>query len=434
MSSLYAKGSSAVQIAEQISTQIKQGDLQPGDLLPPVRQLAVELGVNPNTVASAYAKLRDAGLVATRGRAGTLVLEQPLMAVRSPRQVPEGMRDLASGNLDAALLPALSLSADDVFPQQNGYDISGDLPALCQLAGDWLSQQGTALGETAVFSGALDAIEKALRSHAAPGASVWVEDPCWPPLLTLLRHLRLKPLPLLVDEQGCRLPEKDAAAQGCAVILTPRAQNPTGMSISAARANDWCEFLAQNPGCLAIVDDFWGPLSQQPLHLPCTADNGLYVLSLSKFLSPDLRIALACGKPQLLQAMRADQYIRERWVSHILQQIAVKLWTQAQRDGLLVRAQQTYQQRRDGLAERLQALTGAPLPPGEGVHIWLPVRSEAAASQIMVQRGWLVQNGEPFRLKSGPAIRVSLANLIPAQLETLAQDLAVAMVAGAVVN
>lgn len=434
MGSLYAKGGSAVQIAEQISTQIKQGDLQPGDLLPPVRQLAGELGVNPNTVASAYAKLRDAGLVATRGRAGTQVLEQPLMAARHIRQVPEGMRDLASGNLDGALLPALSMSVDDIFPQQNGYDVSGDLPALCQLAGDWLSQQGAILGETAVFSGALDAIEKALRSHAAPGASVWVEDPCWPPLLTLLRHLRLKPLPLLVDEQGCRLPEKDAGPQGCAVILTPRAQNPTGMSLSAARANHWREFLAQNPGCLAIVDDFWGPLSQQPLHLPCTADNGLYVLSLSKFLSPDLRIALACGKPQLLQAMRADQYIRERWVSHILQQIAVKLWTQAQREGLLVRAQQAYQQRRDALAERLQVLTGTPLPAGEGVHIWLPVRSEAAAGQIMAQRGWLVQGGEPFRLKSGPAIRVSLANLIPAQLETLAQDLAVAIGSGAVVN
>ena len=181
MSSLYAKGGSAVQIAEQISTQIKQGDLQPGDLLPPVRQLAGELGVNPNTVASAYAKLRDAGLVATRGRAGTQVLEQPLMTVRNVRQVPEGMGDLASGNLDAALLPALSLGAEDVFPQQTGYDVSGDLPALCRLAGDWLSQQGAELGEPAVFSGALDAIEKALRIHAAPGAAVWVEDPCWPP-------------------------------------------------------------------------------------------------------------------------------------------------------------------------------------------------------------------------------------------------------------
>jgi DNA-binding transcriptional MocR family regulator len=434
MGSLYAKGGSAVQIAEQFSTQIKQGDLQPGDLLPPVRQLAGELGVNPNTVASAYAKLRDAGLVATRGRAGTQVLEQPLMAVRNVRQVPEGMRDLASGNLDATLLPVLSLSADDAFPQQNGYDVSGDLPALCQLAGEWLSEQGASLGEVSVFSGALDAIEKALRSHAAPGASVWVEDPCWPPLLTLLRHLRLKPLPLPIDAQGCCLPEKDASKQGCAVILTPRAQNPTGMSLSAARAKSWREFLAKNPACLAIVDDFWGPLSQQPLHLPCAKDNGLYVLSLSKFLSPDLRIALACGKPQLMQAMRADQYIRERWVSHILQQIAVKLWAQAQRDGLLVRAQHAYQQRRDALAERLHTLSGIPLPPGEGVHIWLPVRSEAAASQIMAQRGWLVQSGEPFRLKSGPAIRVSLANLIPTQLETLAQDLIVAIGAGTVVN
>ncbi|CAI0828003.1 aminotransferase class I/II-fold pyridoxal phosphate-dependent enzyme [Serratia grimesii] len=434
MGSLYAKGGSAVQIAEQFSTQIKQGDLQPGDLLPPVRQLAGELGVNPNTVASAYAKLRDAGLVATRGRAGTQVLEQPLMAVRNVRQVPEGMRDLASGNLDATLLPVLSLSADDAFPQQNGYDVSGDLPALCQLAGEWLSQQGASLGEVSVFSGALDAIEKALRSHAAPGASVWVEDPCWPPLLTLLRHLRLKPLPLPIDAQGCCLPEKDASKQGCAVILTPRAQNPTGMSLSATRAKSWREFLAKNPACLAIVDDFWGPLSQQPLHLPCAKDNGLYVLSLSKFLSPDLRIALACGKPQLMQAMRADQYIRERWVSHILQQIAVKLWAQAQRDGLLVRAQHAYQQRRDALAERLHTLSGIPLPPGEGVHIWLPVRSEAAASQIMAQRGWLVQSGEPFRLKSGPAIRVSLANLIPTQLETLAQDLIVAIGAGTVVN
>ncbi|MNT48630.1 Aminotransferase class I and II [compost metagenome] len=158
------------------------------------------------------------------------------------------------------------------------------------------------------------------------------------------------------------------------------------------------------------------------------------MLSLSKFLSPDLRIALACGKPQLLQTMRADQYIRERWVSHILQQIAVKLWTQAQQEGLFARAQQTYQQRRDDLSERLRALTGVPVSSGEGVHIWLPVRSEAAASQIMAQRGWLVQSGEPFRLKSGPAIRISLANLEPAQLETLAQDLAVAIGAGTVVN
>lgn len=89
MTSLYAKGGGAVQIAEQIAARIKGGTLRPGELLPPVRQLAAELEVNANTVASAYARLRDAGLVATRGRAGTVVLEPPLAAVSAaytPRQ------------------------------------------------------------------------------------------------------------------------------------------------------------------------------------------------------------------------------------------------------------------------------------------------------------------------------------------------------------
>ncbi len=93
MTSLYAKGGGAVQIAEQIAARIKDGALRPGELLPPVRQLAAELEVNPNTVASAYARLRDAGLVATRGRAGTVVLEPPLAAVSAayaPRRCRRG--------------------------------------------------------------------------------------------------------------------------------------------------------------------------------------------------------------------------------------------------------------------------------------------------------------------------------------------------------
>lgn len=52
----------------------------------------------------------------------------------------------------------------------------------------------------------------------------------------------------------------------------------------------------------------------------------------------------------------------------------------------------------------------------------------------MAQRGWLVQGGEPFRLKGDAAIRVSLANVVPAQLAPLAQDLADAMRASAAIN
>ncbi|ATA22150.1 GntR family transcriptional regulator [Gibbsiella quercinecans] len=431
MNSFYAKGGSAVQIAEHISAQIKAGELKPGEVLDPVRKMAQALGVNPNTVASAYGKLRNAGLVATRGRAGTVVLQPLAPVARSPLPVPPGMRDLASGKLDAALLPRLAFTAADIFPQHSGYDVSEDLPALCTLGSEWLAGQGVAADGLAVFSGALDAIEKALRCHAVPGSAIWVEDPCWPPLLTLLRHLRLKALPLPLDEQGCCLPESHSE-RGCAVILTPRAQNPTGLALSAERAQRWRVFLRQNPDCLAIADDFWGPLSSQPLHLPFDGTHGLYVLSVSKFLGPDLRIALACGKPAVLQAMRADQSIRERWVSHILQQATATLWAGA--GEVLAQARQVYRQRRQLLVEKLQQLAGISLPPGEGLYLWLPVSSETAACQLMAQRGWLVQSGEPFRLKSGPALRISLANVAEEQLTTLAQDLCAAMQANVQVN
>ena len=68
---------SAVPPYEQVRLRIAElaadGELAAGAKLPPVRQLAGELGLAANTVARAYRELEQAGLVETRGRAGTLV-------------------------------------------------------------------------------------------------------------------------------------------------------------------------------------------------------------------------------------------------------------------------------------------------------------------------------------------------------------------------
>lgn len=62
------------QIADSIRTMLVNGSLSPGDLLPPVRQLAVDLAVHFNTVAEAYRTLSDEGWLDLRRRRGARVV------------------------------------------------------------------------------------------------------------------------------------------------------------------------------------------------------------------------------------------------------------------------------------------------------------------------------------------------------------------------
>jgi GntR family transcriptional regulator len=66
-----------LQIVEQINNLIAVGRLQPGERLPTIRQLAVELGVARNTVAHAYKELAGEGAIATRRGLGSFVSDQP---------------------------------------------------------------------------------------------------------------------------------------------------------------------------------------------------------------------------------------------------------------------------------------------------------------------------------------------------------------------
>ena len=67
-----------IQAAEQISEAIAKSELANGDKLPAVRKLAAELVINPNTVARAYTRLEQAGLVTTKTGSGTYVSDPKL--------------------------------------------------------------------------------------------------------------------------------------------------------------------------------------------------------------------------------------------------------------------------------------------------------------------------------------------------------------------
>ena len=72
------------QLLESVRRMIEGGSLLPGDRIPPVRTLAGQLDLAPNTVARAYRELEDGGWIEGRGRAGTFVAD------RLPQRPSEG--------------------------------------------------------------------------------------------------------------------------------------------------------------------------------------------------------------------------------------------------------------------------------------------------------------------------------------------------------
>lgn len=61
------------QIIDQVKSAMAMGQVEPGDRLPTVRQLAVQLSINPNTVSRAYTELELTGLVETQMGSGTFI-------------------------------------------------------------------------------------------------------------------------------------------------------------------------------------------------------------------------------------------------------------------------------------------------------------------------------------------------------------------------
>lgn len=99
------------QIANQVKFLVAAGRLAPGDELPPIRTLAEQLVINPNTVARAYLELERTGLVTKRHGSGTYVAD-----TKSPLKRTERIR-LLTERADALLSEArhLEIGIDEVL-------------------------------------------------------------------------------------------------------------------------------------------------------------------------------------------------------------------------------------------------------------------------------------------------------------------------------
>lgn len=412
------------------------GGLEPGQLLPPMRELAARLGVNPNTVAAAYRTLRERGVIETDGRRGSRVRARPATTGREyiRVEVPEGVRDVAAGNPDPALLPplaaAFAAAAGQGDRQPVLYGEAAVEPELERIARADLDADGVPDGPVAVTSGSLDAIERVLAAHLKPGDAVAVEDPGWGGLLDLVPALGLRTVPVGVDDDG-PLPDgvRAALAAGArALIVTDRAQNPTGAAVTATRARALRSVLRQHPETLLVEDDHGHRIVDLPLHpLAGTTRHWALVRSAAKAYGPDLRLAVLTGDAVTVDRVRGRQQLGPGWVSRIVQRAVVRLWTDGAVDARAVAA--AYGRRRDALIGAL-ADRGVAAHGRSGMNVWIPVPDETGAVARLLHAGWAVAPGARFRMSAPPGIRVTVSALTEAETEPLADAIAAAVAPG----
>lgn len=388
-------------LATAVSRVIADGTLTAGSKLPPIRTVATELAMSPTTVSSAWNLLARSGAVRTDGRRGTTVLDttgpSPGRYSRVLDQPASLAVDLSTGIPDESLLPTLS----DVIAHLERAGTPGSyleaplVPRLGELLRrDWPYTPPV----LTVVDGAMDALDLVTRTALRVGDRVIVEHPCFPPILDLLEALAVEVVGVPLDEQGLAL---DAMAEAlvrpvAAVVLQPRGQNPTGVTMTPGRAEELAALLEPTTTLVIEDDSVHGLSSTTALSLGrWLPDRTVHIRSFSKSHGPDLRLAAMSGPAELMRAVDARRHLGQGWSSRLLQRILVGLLTEPGAVAQVETAGKAYTERRALLVEALSE-HGLEIPGAEGLNIWVPVEDETAAVVRLASQGIGVSAGAPF--------------------------------------
>jgi DNA-binding transcriptional MocR family regulator len=413
-------------IAREFEQRIRAGALSAGGRLPSVRALAGELGVDPGTAAAAYRLLRERGFVISDGRRGTLVAAQLEPRQSRVNRLPAGIRDLGSGGVDPGLVPDVSRALKRVAarrPDLSHYEENAKLDVLVAHARAEFGRAGVDATAMGFVGGTLEGLERVLQAHLRPGDRVGVEDPAFPRLLDLLRALNLRAVPIAIDDDGLDPDQLDRAlTHGLdALIATPHGQNPFGASLSEERATALRGLIATHD--LLVVEDAHGwEIERRPSTLTVGQRRWAVIRSMSRLLGSDVRLAFVAGDQQTVARVEARQAVTTSWVSRLLQEIVAEMLASADVKRQLLRTSAETDKRRIALLTAL-ARRGVRAHGRSGLFTWIPVREEVFAVRHLLDAGYAVLAGERFRLRTPPAVRVTSAQLMPTEVEPLADAL-----------
>lgn len=422
-------------VLDALQAAIREGELQPGDQLPPQRAVAELVRVDLTTITRAYNAARERGLLEGAVGRGTFVKARPDEDEAGRVDLSMNLPPPPQGVSLAALLKDATqaiLERTDAATLMAYHPGAGTLRQKAAAAA-WLAPmlEEVAPERVLVCAGAQTALAAILAAFTHPGEQVLVEPLTYPgfKLAAELRGVTLTPCPS--DSLGI-IPEALEAIcrrrPPAAIYLVPTAQNPTAVTLSEVRRAQIAE-TARRHGVWIIEDDPYARLFDRPL--PAIAamapDRTFHVTTLAKCLSPGLRTAFVVPPPAAAEPLARSLRALSLTPAPLMTAVAASWIREGQADRLLAGVRAEARSRRALAAELLPQAIGEP----EGVHVWLDLPAEADAARVQTTAqasGVSLVTAEAFAVgeRTRNGLRISLGGparqgVLRSALETVAR-------------
>jgi GntR family transcriptional regulator/MocR family aminotransferase len=380
-----------------LKSQITDGVYGPGERLPSTRALAIELGVSRTTVTAAYEQLLSEGFLESRQGARTQVARTLRQDSRFAAELPvlqpperlsdyaERLRrlasaaspttdcriadfrygDLASGDFPTLMWKRALSTAVQRRPQRLAYaDPCGSRELRTALqAYLWRARSLRCdLDQIIVVNGSQQGLDLCARLLIDAGDRIIIEDPCYAMARRLFMAAGAVPLPIEVDQDGLRTDQFPPQDDVRLVYVTPSHQFPLGSVMSAGRRQDLLVW-SQRTNAYVIEDDYDSEYRYDirpipPLQVLGNAGKVIYIGTVSKTLSPTLRLGYLVVPKALQEVFAAAKQLADRHAPLLEQEALADLIASGAYERHVRKARRSNAGRRATLLAALQAHLG----------------------------------------------------------------------------
>jgi GntR family transcriptional regulator / MocR family aminotransferase len=398
-------GTLQTQLFRRLRQLIVNGTLRPGTRLPSSRAMARDLGLSRNTVIVALEQLVADGWAVARKGSGTFVRVESEGSGYKSTSSDRRIADSPDPHPFMVGVPAL-----DLFPLETWSRLQArrwrtmpraglsegeplGWPALRQAIADHLSVARGMVCEpqqVIVTNGARQGYDLLAQCLGGVGATAVTEDPCYFGLRDALRSNGLQVVPVPVDEEGIALDSAPAEADDAAIIfLTPQCQFPTGVELSARRAERLFAWAGER-GAWLVEDGYDSEFvlegeSPRPLNCRPGGESAIYLNSFNKVLFPGLRIGFIVAPPRLVDQVSEARRLLGPQTNVPNQMVLTDFIEDGHLDTHIRRCREAYAERqavlRSQIAERLGSLLAVE-PRRRGLHLVAQLNGTIRASAL----------------------------------------------------